>query len=33
VLKLEIGDEIGLDEARFRLLLTAFFAEIRHKFA
>ena len=32
VLKLRIGDEIRLDEARFLQLVDAFFAELRRKF-
>jgi hypothetical protein len=32
VLGLEIGDEIALDEARFRLLMDGFFAELERKF-
>jgi len=32
VLKLRIGDEVRLDEARFLLLAKAFFAEIEQKF-
>lgn len=31
VSKLEIGDEIRLDEAQFRSLFEAFFSEILHK--
>ncbi len=32
VLKLRIGDDIRLDEAQFRRLFSAFFAEIENKF-
>lgn len=32
VLKLQIGDEIRLDQGRFVLLFKAFFAELEHKF-
>ena len=32
VLKLQVGDEIALDETQFRQLSDAFFAEIQRKF-
>ena len=32
VLRLQVGDEIRLDGAQFRLLLDAFFGEVQHKF-
>jgi hypothetical protein len=32
VLKLEIGDEIRLDEAQFRALFEAYFSELEAKF-
>ncbi len=32
VLKLQIGDEIRLDDAQFSLIFRAFFTEIQQKF-